>query len=108
MNCNRCEELMSDYLENALDQSERDALELHFKDCADCKQLLAGMTKVLEWGRTFPVHEASAQLQMRIIESVPRPSAFEECAHYELLLSDYLEGALSVTDRSRMNAHLQS
>jgi len=109
MNCNRCEELMSDYLENALGQSERDAIELHFKDCADCKQLLAGMAQVLEWGKTFPVHEASAQLQMRIIESVPaRPFALEECAHYEPLLSDYLEDALSATDRSRIDAHLQS
>ena len=72
MNCTNCEERMSDYLENTLGAAERGAMDLHFQSCAACSGLLAGMTEVLAWGRTFPVHEAPAWLPMRIIANTPQ------------------------------------
>ena len=72
MNCTNCEERMSDYLENTLSAAERGAVDLHFQSCAACSELLAGMTEVLAWGKTFPVHEAPAWLPMRIIANTPR------------------------------------
>lgn len=72
MNCLRCEERMSDYLENALGAAERGAMELHFESCRACTGLLAGMTEVLAWGKAFPVHEAPHWLPARIIANTPR------------------------------------
>ena len=72
MTCPHCEEQMSDYLENTLSAAERSAVDLHFQSCTACSELLAGMTEVLAWGKTFPVHEAPAWLAMRIIANTPR------------------------------------
>ena len=104
MNCVHCEERMSDYLEGSLSQAERNAVELHLEACADCKQLLTGMSEVLQWGRSFPVYAAPADLQSRIIANVPIMS----CAQCEEFMSDYLEGALDHANRRDMDLHLES
>jgi len=72
MTCAYCEEQMSDYLENALGAAERGAVEVHLQACNACNELLAGMTEVLEWGRTFPVYEPPAWLAARILANTPR------------------------------------
>jgi predicted anti-sigma-YlaC factor YlaD len=72
MNCLQCEERMSDYLEEALSATERGAIDLHLQSCAACTQLLAGMTEVLTWGKTFPVYDVPAWLPVRIIANTPR------------------------------------
>ena len=70
--CTQCEERMSDHLENTLSAAARAAVDLHLHSCTACSELLAGMSEVLAWGRTFPVHEAPAWLPMRIIANTPR------------------------------------
>jgi anti-sigma factor RsiW len=72
MNCQHCEERMSDYLEGALSANERDALDLHLQSCSGCSELLAGMREVLAWGRRFPVHEPPSWLPARIVANTPR------------------------------------
>src|SRR6266850_1179227 len=72
MTCTHCEERMSDYLENTLSAAERGAVDLHFQSCTACSELLAGMTEVLAWGKTFPVLETPLWLPMRIIANTPR------------------------------------
>jgi hypothetical protein len=72
MNCAHCEEQMSDYLENALAANQRGAVELHLQSCHSCTELLAGMTEVLAWAKTFPVYEAPPWLPTRIIANTPR------------------------------------
>ena len=72
MNCVHCEERISDYLEGALSQAERDAVDLHLRSCSACSELLAGMAKVLAWGKAFPVYEVPAWLPTRIIANTPR------------------------------------
>jgi predicted anti-sigma-YlaC factor YlaD len=72
MNCTHCEEQLSDYLENALSAADSDAMDLHLQSCAVCRELLAGIKQVLEWGRTFPVYEPPAWLASRIIANTPR------------------------------------
>lgn len=71
MNCAHCEERMSDYLENALSASERAAMQLHFQSCRACSELLAGVTEVMAWGKSFPVYEAPQWLATRIIANTP-------------------------------------
>lgn len=72
MNCVHCEEKMSDFLENALTDSERAAVELHTQSCLACAELLAGMREVLVWGKTFPIYEAPPWLPARIVANTPR------------------------------------
>ena len=72
MNCPHCEERMSDYLEGALSPHERSAVDLHLHSCRACGELLAGMSDVLAWGRTFPAHEPPPWLPARIIANTPR------------------------------------
>jgi anti-sigma factor RsiW len=72
MNCTHCEEQMSDLLENALTANQRSAVELHLQSCSACTELLAGMTEVLAWGKTFPVYQAPVWLPARIIANTPR------------------------------------
>jgi hypothetical protein len=70
--CVRCEEQMSDYLENALSTSDRVPMELHLNSCQACSELLAGMGLVMDWGKSFPVYEAPSWLPTRIIANTPR------------------------------------
>jgi anti-sigma factor RsiW len=72
MNCTHCEERMSDYLEDALGATERGALELHIQSCAACCELMAGMSEVLAWARSFPSFAAPVWLPTRIIANTPR------------------------------------
>src|SRR3954469_19876329 len=72
MNCSHCEERLSDYLEGALGLPERDSLDLHLQSCTACSRLLAGMSQVLAWGKTFPVFDIPAWLSARIIANTPR------------------------------------
>lgn len=71
VNCARCEEWMSDYLERALGTSERTLMDLHLSSCEACTELLAGMSEVLEWGKSFPIYEAPAWLPVRILANTP-------------------------------------
>jgi anti-sigma factor RsiW len=104
MNCSHCEELMSDYLEGALPQAERIAMDSHLNSCADCNHLLAGIAGVVQWGKTFPVRAVPPTLHARIVASVPIIS----CASCEERMSDYMENAVSAEDRRVMDFHLEA
>ena len=104
MNCVRCEELMSDYLEGALSQADRADMDIHMSTCAACSELLPSMGRVLDWGKTFPVYEVPRSLPTQILAGTPVIS----CARCEERMSDYLENALSLADRSVMTLHLES
>jgi len=71
MNCAYCEERISDYLENALSTSEKQALDLHFRSCGACSDLLTGVGNVLEWVKGFPTYPAPEWLPKRIIANAP-------------------------------------
>src|SRR5262245_4843492 len=72
MNCSLCQDRMSDYLEGTLSQSERHMVDLHLQACPACQELLADMSEVVAWGKTFPVYEAPPWLPSRIIANTPR------------------------------------
>jgi predicted anti-sigma-YlaC factor YlaD len=72
MNCAHCEDQLSAYLENALDSSERFAVEAHLQSCASCSELLDGVREVIQWGREFRVPAASPWLAERIIANTPQ------------------------------------
>lgn len=72
MNCAYCEERLSDYIEGALDASERDVVEVHLQSCAACRELLDGVRAVIQWGRDFQVQAPSPWLSARILANTPK------------------------------------
>jgi anti-sigma factor RsiW len=74
MNCIKVEELLSDYLENTLSVDNRLLVDTHLQSCHACSELLAGMTEVVAWGKSFPVYEAPSWLATRIVANTPRVS----------------------------------
>ena len=71
MNCARCEERLSDYLENTLSATDRDQVDIHVHSCALCNELMSGMKDVLAWAKNFPLHETPSWLAARIIANTP-------------------------------------
>jgi anti-sigma factor RsiW len=71
MNCLHCEEHISDYLEGALGQAEREAMDLHLQSCTACSELAASMAGLLAWGKAFPVYDVPPWLPARIIANTP-------------------------------------
>jgi hypothetical protein len=55
-----------------LGQEDRRALDFHLESCTACRDLLAGVGNVLEWGKTFPVYEPPAWLPSRVVANTPR------------------------------------
>ena len=54
MNCDVLSERLSDYLEETLDSSTRDAIDAHAKACADCSALLREIRAIAHDARTMP------------------------------------------------------
>ena len=72
MNCTQCESRMSDYLESAISDADRERVDVHVCSCAACNELLVGMREVLVWAKTFPMFEPPAWLPTRILANTPR------------------------------------
>lgn len=72
MNCAHCEDRLSDYLESALDPSERAAVEMHFQSCSACSDLLQSVQDVMQWGRDLQVPLPPPWLSARIIANTPQ------------------------------------
>ena len=74
MNCIKVEELLSDYLENTLSLDNRGLVDTHLPSCPACSDLLADMSEIVAWGKSFPVYEAPSWLAARIVANTPRVS----------------------------------
>jgi predicted anti-sigma-YlaC factor YlaD len=72
MNCAKCEDLLSEYLENALDALDRASVESHLQSCSACAELLAGVRGVIQWGKEFSAPQPSPWLSSRILASTPQ------------------------------------
>jgi anti-sigma factor RsiW len=71
MNCAHCEERMSDYLEDALNTSERMELEAHLQVCIACNDLLQSVRTVMRWGKDLQEQTPPAWLSSRIAANTP-------------------------------------
>ena len=72
MNCFHCEERLSDYIEDALDVSERASIETHLLSCSACSELLQGMRSVMALGKSLQEYPAPPWLATRIIANTPQ------------------------------------
>lgn len=71
MNCAYCEDRLSDYLENALEVSERASVEMHLQACPACSGLLADVRNIMDWGKNLPVPLPPPWLSSRIVANTP-------------------------------------
>ena len=72
MNCNHCEDRFSDYLEQTLPANEQAIVESHLNSCVACRELLAGVRQVLQFGRELAEQVPPAWLSSRIVANTPQ------------------------------------
>jgi hypothetical protein len=67
MTCDRCEELLSTYLEGELRPEEKSEVDAHVEACPGCRRLLAALTATQEALGRFPEVEVSEGLRSRLL-----------------------------------------
>ena len=105
MNCSQFEELLSDYLEKALDGATHKAVAEHSLACPLCHSLLNEVKGTLAVCReiaepSMPV----TRLEARILAKT-MPEAGLNCAEFEEYLTDYLDGFLPAQVFHRWERH---
>jgi hypothetical protein len=104
MDCARCEEKLSEYLERTLPEQEKREIGRHLEDCADCSVLLDEMKSILAVSQNFPGEELDDRLLERILlrtSGQPRTRHFwEDLRHFSLrtmLTPRFASGAVLAT-----------
>jgi hypothetical protein len=79
MVCNHCQDLISDYIDGALELGEQVSVERHLADCEKCRAVRDDLLQVVHFSRQLPAHAPSPALWQRIqseIAEEPRPDAW--------------------------------
>ncbi len=105
INCSKFEELLIDYLDNALDKPTRVAMAEHALRCPLCHALLNEVKSAVEVCHEIaaPKHSLT-HLEARII-SMTTPETAMACADFEHHLTDYLDGFLPAAVFHRWERH---
>lgn len=105
INCSSFEELLIDYLDNALDKPTRVAMAEHALRCPLCHALLNEVKSAVEVCHEIaaPKHSLT-HLEARII-SMTTPDSAMVCADFENHLTDYLDGFLPAAVFHRWERH---
>jgi Putative zinc-finger len=74
MNCKKCEEMLSDFLDDTLDHSNRLSLGLHLRECDPCYTMRIELAAIIILGRELrreqaPLPNANA-LWARLVQSL--------------------------------------
>ena len=105
MNCTEFEDLLSDYLEKALDSSTHKAVAAHAMKCPLCHSLLNEVRGSIEICHTMSkVESPMTRLEARILASTT-PEAEMHCEEFEGHLTDYLDGFLPANVYHRWERH---
>lgn len=72
MNCRQARHLFSSYWDDEVTQAEREALERHLGGCERCRTSYDELARTIEAVSTLPRHEASPDLERRVLEAVRR------------------------------------
>ena len=105
IDCSKFEELLTDYLDNALDRQMKVAMAAHALQCPLCHSLLNEVKTALE-----VCHEISApkhsmtHLEARIL-TMTAPETAMACQEFENHLTDYLDGFLPAAVFHRWERH---
>lgn len=78
MNCNECQEIISDYIDGSLEMGEQTTIERHLADCEPCRMVRDDLLQVIHFSRQLPLHTPSSAVWARIQSSVAdeQPAGF--------------------------------
>lgn len=78
MNCNECQEIISDYIDGLLEMGEQTTVERHLADCEPCRMVRDDLLQMIHFSRQLPLHTPSSAVWARIQSSVAdeKPSGF--------------------------------
>jgi anti-sigma-K factor RskA len=66
MVCNDCQELLSEYIDGALELGEQARIERHLADCGDCRAVRDDLLQITHFSHQLPMHTPSGAVWSRI------------------------------------------
>ena len=108
MECSQVQEKLSAFLDGALDEATLEAVEAHLDHCAECGEELEALRVVVELMSGVCEVDPPAYLRDAIRASTPLSVAqeAESCEEYVAMLSAYVDGELSASEREAVEAHV--
>ena len=70
MLCNQCQELVSDYIDGALELGEQLQVERHLADCEACRAVRDDLLQIVHFSRQLPLQTPSGAVWARISSAV--------------------------------------
>src|SRR2546422_1843911 len=70
MICTQCQELLSDYIDGALELGEQVKVESHLADCEPCRAMRDDLLQIVHFSHKLPLRAPSASLWPRIREDI--------------------------------------
>ena len=70
MFCNQCQELVSDYIDGALELGEQLQVERHLSDCESCRTVRDDLLQIVHFSRQLPLQTPSGSVWARIRSEV--------------------------------------
>jgi len=105
VNCSQFEELLTDYLDKALDVATQSAVAEHAIGCPLCHGLLNDVKESLRVCQTISAPKMSmTRLEARVL-SMTMPETAMSCEDFEGYLTDYLDGFLPAAVFHRWERH---
>jgi hypothetical protein len=66
MNCIECEEIISDYVDGALELGEQTKIEQHLANCEPCRAVRDDLLQIVHFSKQLPLHTPASDLWTRI------------------------------------------
>lgn len=70
MNCNECQELLSDYVDGEMELGAQTKIELHLANCEPCRAVRDDLLQIVHFSRQLPLHTPAAAVWTRIQEQI--------------------------------------
>jgi len=105
IDCSRFEELLTDYLDRALDSSTSAAVGEHALSCPLCHALLNDVKESLQACKTIAAPKVSMTLLEARVLSMTMPETAMGCPEFEECLTDYMDGFIPATQFHRWERH---
>ena len=102
--CNQFEDLLTDYLDGALEKATSRSVAAHALRCPMCHALLNEVKLTIQSCREAVPPAPSEQMEAKILQ-MTQPEAAMSCAEFEELLTEYLDGFLPAAVFHRWERH---
>ena len=102
--CNQFEDLLTDYLDGALEKGTSRAVAAHALRCPMCHALLNEVKLTIQSCREAEAPAPSLQMEARIL-LMTQPESAMSCGEFEELLTEYLDGFLPAAVFHRWERH---